>query len=68
MGQRPILSRNFLRNNDWARWKYQPLKYRLAEKANQDKIIYDELKEFNVNDFFDARIAQLNSKKDSCSS
>jgi GrpB-like predicted nucleotidyltransferase (UPF0157 family) len=54
--ERHILSRNFLRNNDWARLKYQQMKYELAEKANQDKKIYAELKELNVNDFIDSML------------
>lgn len=57
--ERHILSRNFLRNNDWARLKYQQMKYELAEKANQDKKIYAELKELNVNDFIDSMIAKM---------
>ncbi len=35
--ERHILSRDFLRKNDWARLEYQQMKYELAEKANQDK-------------------------------
>ena len=57
--ERHILSRNFLRNNDWARLKYQQMKYELAEKANQDKKIYAELKELNVNDFIDSMIGKM---------
>jgi GrpB-like predicted nucleotidyltransferase (UPF0157 family) len=57
--ERHILSRNFLRNNDWARLKYQQMKYELAEKANQDKKIYAELKELNVNDFIDSMIGKI---------
>jgi GrpB-like predicted nucleotidyltransferase (UPF0157 family) len=48
-----------LRNNDWARLKYQQMKYELAEKANQDTKIYAELKELNVNDFIDSMIAKM---------
>ena len=51
--ERHILSRNFLRKNDWARLKYQQIKYELAEQANQDRKKYAELKEQNVNDFID---------------
>lgn len=29
------------------------MKYDMAEKANQDKKLYAELKELNVNDFID---------------
>ncbi|MCM8569852.1 GrpB family protein [Gramella jeungdoensis] len=51
--ERHILSRNFLRKNDWARIKYQEMKYQLAEKANQNKKLYAELKEMNINEFID---------------
>ena len=51
--ERHILMRNFLKKNEWARIKYQEMKYRLAEKANQDKKLYAELKELNVNKFID---------------
>lgn len=51
--ERHILMRNFLRKNDWARLKYQEMKYELAEKANQNKKLYAELKELNVNEFID---------------
>lgn len=51
--ERHLLMRNYLRNNDWARLKYQEMKYELAERANQDKKIYAQLKEWHVNDFID---------------
>ena len=54
--ERHILSRNFLRKNEWARIKYQQMKYELAEKANQDRKVYAALKELNVNDFIDSII------------
>ncbi len=54
--KRHLLSRDFLRKNDWARVKYQQMKYELAEKANQDRKKYAELKELNVNDFIDSII------------
>jgi GrpB-like predicted nucleotidyltransferase (UPF0157 family) len=56
--ERHILSRNFLRKNDWARLKYQQMKYEMAEKANQDRKEYQELKELNVNDFIDSIIEE----------
>ena len=56
--ERHILSRNFLRKNDWARLKYQQMKYDLAEKAHQDRKIYAELKELHVNDFIDSMIEE----------
>ncbi len=56
--ERHILSRNFLRKNDWARIKYQQMKYELAEKANQDRKVYAALKELNVNHFIDSIIEE----------
>lgn len=56
--ERHILSRNFLRKNDWARLKYQQMKYDLAEKANQNRKIYAELKELHVNGFIDSMIEE----------
>lgn len=35
------------------------MKYELAEKANQDKKNYAELKEVNVNDFIDSMIGKI---------
>lgn len=52
--ERHILSRDFLRKNDWARLEYQQIKYKLAEKADQDRKKYADLKELNANDFIDA--------------
>ncbi len=51
--ERHILSRNFLRKNDWARLEYQEMKYELAQKANQNKKLYAQLKELNINNFID---------------
>jgi GrpB-like predicted nucleotidyltransferase (UPF0157 family) len=56
--ERHILSRNFLQKNDWARIKYQQMKYALAEKANQDSKLYAALKELNINDFIDSIIEE----------
>ena len=61
--KRHILMRNFLRRNDWARLKYQKMKYELAEKANQNKKLYAELKELNVNEFID-EIIEIESKRE----
>jgi GrpB-like predicted nucleotidyltransferase (UPF0157 family) len=54
--ERHILFRNFLRKNDWARIEYQQMKYELAKKANQNRKLYAELKELNINDFVDSII------------
>jgi len=51
--ERHILMRNFLRKNDWARIKYQEMKYELAKRANHNKKVYAELKELNVDEFID---------------
>jgi GrpB-like predicted nucleotidyltransferase (UPF0157 family) len=56
--ERHILSRNFLRKNDWARVQYQQMKYELAEKARQDRKLYAALKELHVNGFIDSIIAE----------
>jgi GrpB-like predicted nucleotidyltransferase (UPF0157 family) len=56
--ERHLLSRDFLRKNDWARLKYQQMKYELAEQANQDKKLYAALKEQHINDFIDSMIAK----------
>jgi GrpB-like predicted nucleotidyltransferase (UPF0157 family) len=56
--ERHILCRNFLRKNDWARIKYQQMKYELAEKANQDRKLYAALKELHVNDFIDSIVEE----------
>ena len=52
--ERHLLSRDFLRKNEWARIEYQEMKYELADMAGQDKKRYAELKELNVNHFIDA--------------
>jgi len=51
--KRHILFRDALRNNEAARLEYQRMKYEIAEKANQNKKAYANLKELNVNDFID---------------
>jgi GrpB-like predicted nucleotidyltransferase (UPF0157 family) len=56
--ERHILSRNYLRKNEWARLQYQHLKYELADKANQDRKVYATLKELHINDFIDFIIAE----------
>lgn len=56
--ERHILSRDFLRKNEWAKMKYQQIKYELAEKARQDKKVYAALKELHVNDFIDSIIEE----------
>lgn len=51
--ERHLLSRNYLRKHEWAREKYQQMKYEIAEQVGQDKKRYAELKELTVNDFID---------------
>ena len=64
--QRHILSRNFLRKNDWARVEYQQMKYELAKKANQDKKVYAILKELHANDFIDSIIEEEKTNAQQC--
>ncbi len=54
--ERHILTRNFLRKHDWARLKYQQMKYEYAAMANQDRKQYAALKELHVNGFIDSII------------
>lgn len=56
--ERHIFSRNYLRKNDWARKKYQEMKYELAIEANQDRKVYANLKELKVNEFIDTIIEE----------
>lgn len=58
--ERHMLTRNFLRKNDWARIKYQQMKYDLAKKAGQDRKKYADLKEMNINGFIDSIIEEEN--------
>ncbi len=60
--ERHLLSRNYLRTHEWARIKYQQMKYEIAEKAGQDKKIYAALKELTVNEFIDTIIAEEKNK------
>jgi GrpB-like predicted nucleotidyltransferase (UPF0157 family) len=64
--ERHTLSQDFLRKNDWARLEYQSMKYDLAEKANQDKKRYAELKELRVITFIDSIIEQEKRTYNKC--
>lgn len=61
--ERHILFRDYLRKNEWARIKYQQMKYELAQKANQDKKRYAILKELKINDFIDSIIEKQKDQK-----
>lgn len=52
--KRHLITRDYLRNNEWAKAEYQQLKYDLAEKAGQDQKAYAALKEQQVNDLIDS--------------
>lgn len=60
--ERHLLSRNYLRKHEWARIKYQQMKYEIAERAGQDRKKYAALKELTVNDFIDTIIAEEKNK------
>ncbi|MEN9459506.1 MAG: hypothetical protein RL135_2129, partial [Bacteroidota bacterium] len=51
--KRHLITRDYLRNNEWAKAEYQQMKYALAEKAGQDQKAYAVLKEATVNAFID---------------
>jgi GrpB-like predicted nucleotidyltransferase (UPF0157 family) len=51
--KRHLITRDYLRNNEWAKAEYQQLKYVIAEKAGQDQKKYAALKEEQVNMFID---------------
>ncbi len=52
--KRHLITRDYLRNNEWAKGEYQQMKYALAEKAGQDQKIYADLKELHVNQLLDS--------------
>jgi len=60
--ERHLLMRDYLRKNEWARLDYQAKKYEIAEKANQNKKLYAELKELHVNEFIDS-IVEVEKQK-----
>ena len=51
--KRHLITRDYLRNNEWAKAEYQQMKYALAEKAGQNQKAYAVLKEEQVNMFID---------------
>lgn len=51
--KRHLITRDYLRNNEWAKTEYQQMKYALAEKAGQEQKKYAALKEEQVNKFID---------------
>mgnify|MGYP001809793020 FL=1 len=51
--KRHLITRDYLRNNEWAKAEYQQLKYDLAENAGQDQKSYAALKELHVNQLID---------------
>lgn len=52
--KRHLITRDYLRNNEWAKAEYQQMKYDLAEKAGQDQKVYAALKEETVNAFINS--------------
>jgi len=51
--KRHLITRDYLRNNEWAKSEYQQMKFKLAEQAGQDQKIYADLKELHVNQLID---------------
>lgn len=59
--ERHIQTRDYLRKNQWARLQYQKMKYEMAERANQDRKVYQDLKEEYINAFLDSIILKETS-------
>ncbi|WP_375561635.1 GrpB family protein [Bernardetia sp. OM2101] len=60
--ERHLLFRDYLRQNEKARTDYQNLKYDLAEKVNQQKKQYAELKEKKAKGFINEIIERARNK------
>ena len=61
--ERHILTRDFMRNNEWARLQYQELKYEMAARAHQDRKTYQALKEAHINSFLDLMVEKEKIEK-----
>ena len=61
--QRHLIFRNYLREDEEERKKYQEIKYDIAEKANQDRKVYAKLKETLAREFVEAVIKKAKSEK-----
>jgi GrpB-like predicted nucleotidyltransferase (UPF0157 family) len=64
--ERHILTRDFMRKNEWARLQYQELKYEMAARANQDRKSYQALKEIHINGFLDTMVENEKIEKSKC--
>ncbi len=55
--KRHLLFRDFLRENDWAKKEYQDIKIDIAQKVNQDRKKYAELKEVKAKEWIESIIS-----------
>lgn len=62
--ERHLLTRDFMRKNEWARLQYQELKYEMAARANQDRKTYHALKEAHINSFLDLMVEKEKIEKE----
>jgi len=62
--ERHLLTRDFMRKNERARLQYQELKYEMAARANQDRKIYQALKEAHINSFLDLMVEKEKIEKE----
>jgi GrpB-like predicted nucleotidyltransferase (UPF0157 family) len=65
--ERHLLTRDFMRKNEWARLQYQDLKYEMAARANQDRKVYQALKELHINSFLDTMVEKEKIEKEKSS-
>lgn len=65
--ERHLLTRDFMRKNEWARLQYQDLKYEMAARANQDRKAYQALKELHINSFLDTMVEKEKIEKEKSS-
>lgn len=62
--ERHLLTRDFMRKNEWARLQYQELKYEMAARSNQDRKTYQALKEAHINSFLDLMVEKEKIEKE----
>ncbi|HLO55279.1 MAG TPA: GrpB family protein [Saprospiraceae bacterium] len=62
--ERHLLTRDFMRKNEWARLQYQELKFEMAARANQDRKTYQALKEAHINSFLDLMVEKEKIEKE----
>ena len=62
--KRHLFFRDFLRKNDWAKKKYQNLKFEIAEEVNQDRKKYAALKEIRAKEWIQSIVDLAKKEKE----